>query len=152
MTRVLLALILLTVFGGVVGYDATELYDNAVLVVDGGSVGATYGLILNGSSRADLHSSDRVDPFAYFITRDTALLQIFGADFRLDDSPVGPGDLSGVSGVLAGTLESGDALSVEVGVAATATLRLVPEPGAGAAMLAVLLALWGVGALRRRAA
>lgn len=83
----------------------------------------------------------------------SADIQIFGSDFRVDGVPVPIGTLLATSGLLTGTLDSGEALSNlfiqgESGPDATYTgsIILVPEPDVG------LLALLGtiVLALGRR--
>ncbi len=62
--------------------------------------------------------------------------------------PGDPGRMSGVSGILSEPIQSGESITMDVGVGSTATLPIVPEPGAVASIGPFLAALHLLG--RRR--
>jgi len=93
---------------------------------------------------------------------DTATLTIDGTDFQVDGVPVPMGDLSAMTGVLTGTLESGDPINNtfyqgghdyygDSSWFVTGTITLVPEPSMVLLQTVALLSL-GAIATRRRAA
>jgi hypothetical protein len=89
-------------------------------------------------------SGGQVQQFIY--AANNATIEIIGSNFAVDGNPVPYGDLADSSGVLTGTLESGEPISNifyqggALGVY-SGTIRLVPEPDA------LLMLLAGVGAL-----
>lgn len=84
------------------------------------------------------------------IAKDEAFVSIEGSDFTLGGVPLGGGPIGPLGGMLAGTLASGEPIDLQVSRDPTATIEIVPEPGAAAASLAAFgsAALWS--AARRR--
>jgi len=61
---------------------------------------------------------------------ETAIVTVFGLDFAIDGIPVAPGDVTALAGRLVVTNLDGTTFDGYFGRAATATIRLVPEPAA----------------------
>jgi hypothetical protein len=84
--------------------------------------------------------------------KQTSTIRVFGSGFAVNGVPVDPGELEAMNGMLTGTLDSDDALSVnfQQGYPSgeyTGTIELVPEP-----VLALMqgLALLSVAVIRSR--
>jgi hypothetical protein len=154
----------LNVLGGRAGGDYAIIRDDSYVNVDGGRIlFSGGGLIVQDRARVDIHSgaANAVDDSLSVSSQ--GIVQLFGTDFLLDGTPIGPGDITALaggatrSGTLAGILESGDALEIDFTVQQAGVIRIVPEPTAVPALgpvglVALALALTLAAAMRIRGA
>jgi hypothetical protein len=137
--------------GGATGGSDLEAYDSSSITMSGGTVGDS----ISAFDSSTVTMSGGVAGSNLFAL-DAAKLIIVGSDFKVDGVPVPFGDLAALSGVLTGTLASGDPIDngffqggydFGFGSLASGTVTLVPEPGTG---LIVATGLLGLAAWRRR--
>jgi hypothetical protein len=147
-----------SVTNNLVGFDTVD-YE-----VSGGSVGGTLAgrgsstITMSGGSVAGFLSAEFSSTVVLtggsvggmLTGEDDGLLLVSGSGFAVDGTPVPYGDLSLETGLLTGTLLSGDPLSntFRQGEAAgiyTGTIRLIPEPGTAVLLGAGLLGLAAAG-------
>ncbi len=148
--------------GGDVGF-VVRARDEATMYVSGGEVGGYVILedsaqleMTGGSARAALQShGDSIATIRGGVFReaiqayDASTVFIAGSGFEVDGNPVPYGDLTALSGILTGTLASGEPLDLWFGQGGgtyTGTITLIPEPATGLLFGAGLAGL----ALRRR--
>jgi hypothetical protein len=125
-----------------------EAYDSSSITMSGGTVGDSVSAydfstitISGGVAMSSLYALD------------SSTMIFFGGSFMVDGVPVPFGELAALTGVLTGTLASGDPIdnvffqggydSGFGGAQATGTMILVPEPGTGLLVMAGLLGLAG---------
>lgn len=75
---------------------------------------------------------------------DNSIITIYGTDFSIDGFSVGYGEIAVTSGILAGTLASGETINNNFHIYEDATIVLVPEPAT-----VLLLGLGGLALLRK---
>jgi hypothetical protein len=126
--------------GGTV-YDHLDATEASNVELSGGSV---LSFLAASEDASVAMSGGQVQQFIY--AANNATIEIIGSNFAVDGNPAPYGDLAESSGILTGTLESGEAISNTFyqGDATgfySGTIRLVPEPDA------LLMLSGGVGTL-----
>ncbi len=119
-----------TTVSGLVGLETGEIR------VFGGTVSTV--LVANESSSIAVHGGTIEADLEAF---DTGSITVFGLDFRIDGTPVEPGEIAALSGVLTGELDSSEPIDTAFVRDPTARIELVPEPSAAGLLAAALAAL-----------
>jgi hypothetical protein len=108
-----------SISSGILEY--TETGFNGILDISGGTVST---LEIRNSSQVNISGGI----FAtYLLPMDSSTVRIYGYNFAVDGVPVGYGQLNG-SGVLTGTLASGESINNLFSISQDAKIILVPEP------------------------
>lgn len=114
----------ITIFGGSIG-EYLLAHNESRITISGGSIGKYMAafdnsqVIISGGSVA-----------MELMVGHNSQITIYGTDFNVNGVPVGYGPISIASGILIGTLASGEAINNNFYVYDDATIFLVPEPGA----------------------
>jgi hypothetical protein len=117
-----------------------------VCLMSGGEVGGD--LIADDSSTIEMRGGTLGGRL--YASGSASVIEIRGSNFSVDGTPVPLGDLTASTGVLTGTLESGDPINntfFQGGGNYTGTIRLLPEPSG---ILQLLSGLTTLGLLARR--
>jgi hypothetical protein len=121
-----------TVLGGVVGTEV-DAFDNSRIDISGGIFS-----YVRSDGYGQLNISGGIFSNELRATQDS-IMTIYGTDFAIDGISVGYGPITAASGVLTGTLASGELINNDFYVFENADIILVPEPGT--------VLLLGLGAL-----
>ena len=133
------------VAGGATGDGDLEAYDSSFITMSGGTVGDS----MSAYDFSTITMSGGVAGSDLFAL-DSSTFIFVGSGFKVDDVSVPFGELTALSGVLTGTLASGDPIDnvfyqggydFGFGSLATGTMILAPEPGTGLLVMTGLLGL-----------
>ena len=147
-----------TIFDGTIGEDlAAE--NNSQITIFGGSIGEY--LLAHNESRITISGGSIGEYMAAFdnsqvimsggsvvtelIVGNNSQITIYGTDFNVNGEPVGYGPITAASGILTGTLDSGEAINNDFYIYDDAGIALVPEPGT-----VLLLGLGGLFLLKKQ--
>lgn len=122
-----------TISGGHIGIEINA-YMNSQITFSGGVLG--YQLRANGYSKVII-SGGQVG-YELWATQNS-IMTIYGTDFGIDGLNVGYGPITVASGILTGTLASGEAINNDFYIYDDASIVLVPEPAT--------VLLFGLGSL-----
>ncbi len=128
-----------TISGGHIGIEV-DAYMNSQVTFSGGVLG--YQLRANGHSHVII-SGGQVG-YELWATQNS-IMTISGTDFSIDSFSVGYGEITATSGILTGTLASGEIINNNFYIYQDASIVLVPEPAT-----VLLLALGGLMLRKRR--
>ncbi len=131
----------ITISGGHIGIQV-DAYMNSQVTFSGGTIG--------NDLRADGYSNVIISggqPGYELWATQHGVVTIYGSDFSIDGLNVGYGPITVASGILTGTLASGEAINNNFYIREDAAIMLVPEPATF-----LLLALGSLALLKKRKA
>jgi hypothetical protein len=128
-----------TISGGHIGIEV-DAYMNSQITFSGGTIG--HDLRADGYSQVTI-SGGQVG-YELWATQH-GVVTIYGSDFSIDGLNIGYGPITVASGILTGTLASGDLIDTNFHIYDEATITLIPEPATF-----LLLALGSLALLRKR--
>jgi len=128
-----------TISGGYIGVEL-DAYMNSQVTFSGGVLG--YQLRANGYSNVIISGGQ---PGYELWATQHGVVTIYGSGFSIDGLNVGYGPITVASGILTGTLASGEAINNDFYIYDDAAIALVPEPGT-----VLLLGLGGLFLLKKR--
>lgn len=148
----------ITVSGGAIG-EFLWSFDDSQVAISGGHIGIEVNAYMNSQLtfsggvigyqlRADGYSNVIISggqPGYELWATQHGVVTIYGSDFSIDGLNVGYGPITVASGILTGTLASGEAINNDFYIYDDASIVLVPEPAT-----VLLLALGGLMLRKRR--